>query len=336
MNDRARMPAASGRPVAPPVKVLYVAVKGRSGSTLVDSVLGEVSGFLAAGEVRFVWDVLDQGFLCGCSKPVRECELWSVVLERALGAGPDGSYLIPPSAVSTWYRDIYRWRRGRRLLRIARGRSAPWPALDRYTEVVSRLYAALADLTGARVIVDSSKWATDPVLLGLVPGVEPYCLHLVRDPRAVAHSFRRRKKWPDRQTSMPRYPSAYSALSWLVRNMLLERVRRRLPLRHYLRMRYEDFVSDPVTWLDAITGFVGERQASFPFLEGKLVRVGSNHIVSGNPDRLFTGELELREDNEWVRRMGRFDRALTTLLTLPRLGRYGYPLRASERGEHRR
>jgi hypothetical protein len=42
--------AAGGR-----VTVLYVAGTGRSGSTLLARVLGEADGFVAAGELRYVW-----------------------------------------------------------------------------------------------------------------------------------------------------------------------------------------------------------------------------------------------------------------------------------------
>lgn len=60
------------------VKVLYSVGKGRSGSTLLDAVLGHLDGFFAAGEV---FDLLEMGliwgYLCGCSRPVPDCGMWS-------------------------------------------------------------------------------------------------------------------------------------------------------------------------------------------------------------------------------------------------------------------
>lgn len=310
-------------------KVLYIAGKGRSGSTILDVVLGEAEGFFAAGEVRYLWDLgLGKGFRCGCSRPVAECEVWSRVVELAL-APEGGGGRIDPRSVLGWYEDIFRWPALPRLLRAARtGRVGGWRALEHYTDVMSRVYGALADLSGARVIIDSAKWIGDPTLLRLVPGVDAYCLHLIRDPRAVTHSWKRLKYFPDRGKTISRYPSVYSAGSWLLRNLAVEAVRRRIPRDRYLCLRYEDFVADPRGALERITGFVGEPAGSFPFLDGRTVSLeGPNHTVSGNPSRYADGAVVLREDDEWRGELGPLDRAITTLVTLPILGRYGYPIR---------
>ena len=39
-----------------PTTVLYVAGAGRSGSTLLDNLLGQIPGFFSAGELRYVWE----------------------------------------------------------------------------------------------------------------------------------------------------------------------------------------------------------------------------------------------------------------------------------------
>ena len=55
------------------------------------------------------------------------------------------------------------------------------------------LEAAARELVGAGVVIETSKRAQDAALLAGVPGIEHYVLHLVRDPRAVGHSWRRAK-----------------------------------------------------------------------------------------------------------------------------------------------
>ncbi len=49
---------------------------------------------------------------------------------------------------------------------------------------------------GGLVIIDSSKYATDCLLLSQPPGVRVHAIHLVRDSRAVAYSWQRRKPRP--------------------------------------------------------------------------------------------------------------------------------------------
>ena len=58
-----------------PQKVLYIGGFGRSGSTLVERILGQLPGFCSAGEIVFLWQRgLIDGQLCGCGVPVPECD----------------------------------------------------------------------------------------------------------------------------------------------------------------------------------------------------------------------------------------------------------------------
>src|SRR5215510_6114841 len=68
------------------VKVLFIAGSGRSGSTLLDMLLGQIGGFHSTGELRFIWSRgIGQNQLCGCGKPFRECEFWTEVVKEAFG-----------------------------------------------------------------------------------------------------------------------------------------------------------------------------------------------------------------------------------------------------------
>ena len=50
---------------------------------------------------------------------------------------------------------------------------------------------------------------------------------------------------------------------------------------------------------------------------GRVYPVSPSHTVAGNPDRLRTGDVTLRLDDEWVSGMHRMDRAVVTALTAP-------------------
>jgi hypothetical protein len=194
--------------------------------------------------------------------------------------------------------------------------------------VTQRLYRALFDVTEARVIVDSSKRASNAAMLGMLSDVVPYFLHLVRDPRAVAHSRQRRKLNPDRP--VPGYmgvSSAFnSATSWLAWNLTSEAViRRQYPSRGML-LRYEDFAADPRGTTATIVRFLDEAERDLPFVDEKAVRLRGNHTVSGNPARYIHGIVPIREDDEWRSRMPMRQRIAVTVATLPGLVRYGYGL----------
>src|SRR2546423_15010392 len=168
------------------VTVLFVRAHGSSGTTILGNTLGEVDGLFHAGELRTIWAEALAGLQqCGCGRPVRECPVWS----RVLAAGFPGLDEAKAARLARLHRDTIRVRYTLRLLRAARGRSSSWPALAEYADVEARLYRSIAEGTRARVIVDTSKRTGDAALLRLLPGIDPYVLHVVRDPRAVAYSW---------------------------------------------------------------------------------------------------------------------------------------------------
>ena len=300
---------------ATPVTVLYVMAHGWSGSTILGNVLGELDGFVHVGELRTLWDdgLLGTG-RCGCGRPVRECPFWGGVL--AAGFGDPASLDVP--SVARWHRDAARVRNTLALLRAPRDRPTGREALVAYLPVASRLYRAVADAAGARVVVDTSKRAGDAALLRLVPGVLPFYLHLVRDPRAVAHSWRKRGE--------PGRGPVATARDWTAYNLLFEAVRRREGQGRSMLLRHEDFVARPGPSLSRICRMLGERPARLP-LDGRVVELGPNHTVLGNPVRFRMGRVELVEDRAWRTELPVADRAAVTALTTPLLLRYGYRFR---------
>jgi hypothetical protein len=263
---------------AAPTKVVYIMAWGRSGSTLLGNLLGEIDGFFHAGELRTIWEKgFVRGRLCGCGKRVPECEFWQGVISRALGEGD-------ARAVATAQRNAARLRHAPRLLFGATGNGLPGgsPTKEYAASIVS-LYRELAETTGTRVIVDSSKREADAALLRLLSGVDPYYVHLVRDPRAVAYSWQRRKPTPEPRREMVTYKPSTSTRNWLGLNVTAEAIRRRVGPGHYMLVRYEDLATNPKGTLEAIAAMLGETPAALPVDEhGTATTSGcsNNHAVS--------------------------------------------------------
>jgi hypothetical protein len=304
------------------VTVLYVAGKGRSGTTLVDTLLGQVDGFFSTGELCHVWDHgIGAGFQCGCSQPVERCPVWTQVFARMEHHGA-------PAELARMTHEILSWRRVPRLL-ITRS-AGRWPLLDHYVRVMADLYGAIAAVTGARVIVDSSKRPANPLVLGLVPRVSPVVVHLVRDPRAVAFSWSTRKARPDAlaDDEMPRFNPLYSALGWDMRHATAEVAARRVPGGRHLRITYEDLVADPAGVLGRVVELAGGDPTTLPLAGGSEVNLAPTHTVGGNPFRMRTGTVGLVRDDRWLAALEPGWRRAVTAATLPMLVRSGYPVRA--------
>jgi hypothetical protein len=306
------------------IKVLYVAGFGRSGSTILDNLLNQVEGFLSAGELCYMWDHdLPKNGLCGCGRPLEECEVWGKILGKEGVVGIDAGEMSRREGRGVRTRHLP-------LALTAWGRLRLDSRLGEYANNLEKFYQAIHRTTGARVIVDSSKSPMYGRVLGTIPSIDLRVVHLVRDPRAAAYSWLRKKIQPDRGEAgyMDRHTPVKSSLMWTVWNAAAGAIWRGEPNR-YLALRYEDLVADPRAALGSILALVGEGDPRLPFVNGREVDLGVNHTVAGNPNRFKIGKTTLRLDDEWRRRMRLRDRAVVTLLTLPGLLRHGYPIALS-------
>lgn len=301
------------------VTVLYVAGAGRSGTTLLDRMLGTL-GAMSGAELNRVWlhGVL-QDYGCTCGERFSRCEFWREVVDRAMGADPEQ---IARRAVSL-QSSVARSRDFGRLYTSVASRSYR-SRLAEYRALLRRLYVALADVSGNRVIVDSSKIPTEALVLGGVPGLDVRVVHLVRDPRACVYSWRRQRIDPGHGGTQGVQSTTRTVGFWNTRNLLSGRLSQRLP---YVRLTYEGLTADPSSTLRGVCDAVGGVQADRLRIRGNhTIELPATHAVSGNPSRYRTGLVELHTDEEWRLNIKPGTARLTTMLTLPLLKRYGYAL----------
>ena len=310
------------------IKILSIVGPGRSGTTVLAGILGAVDGVVDVGELRWLWR---RGLLerrtCGCGLPVDECPVWSAVVAKVM-AGRSGSAAELAAEVAD-AQDLLISRRHR--LRVIRSAAtgADWPPLEPVRKVTAQLVRAVAEVTGARVVVDSSKRAQDAAVLAGLPDVDLYVLHMVRDPRAVAFSWGRRDK-TIRVAEGTRPMGSRGLLSsvsrWMENGVGAMALRPHLPSERWMFLRYEDFATQPRATISRILAFLGE-DGPEPFVDDDTVELHVNHTVAGNPNRFKVGPVTIRLDDEWRRRMPRHRQVLVQALTWPLRRRL--PARAS-------
>jgi hypothetical protein len=303
-----------------PVKLLYVMGFSRSGTTVFANALGSIDGFATLGELSsHLWErVGGEGHRCGCGAELRDCPFWRPVLTEALGG-------FPSEADARDFREAERrflkTRYIGRHMRAKPGDARLDPGAVQYVDALARIYRAAALQAGARVVVDASKRPADAAALELAPGVEPYFVHLVRDSRAVAHSWQRPKR-----AGLTQFKPRQVAWRWMRVNaaaLVVDRLAR----ERSLLVRYEDFVRDPAQVLRSAAELVGESPERLPVLDSRRLDLKTNHLVAGNPRHSGAGVVELREDDEWVRAMPRSKRLLVTSLCSPFLRAFRYAWR---------
>lgn len=311
---------ASGRTGGP--VVAYVAGCGRSGSTLLDRILGQLPGVVAVGEFARLFQpgTLDL-HLCGCGEPVRSCPFWSAVAQRAVG-GFDTAQFDRMVTLRT------RVSRMRHIPLTFAGGAAP--AFERhlgeYARLLDRWYSAISATAGGRTVVDSSKELGHAYAIRSQLGTRLMLLHLVRVPQGVAYSWTKDVEKPQvgpGRATLPRHHPAAMAMRWLSVNLFYEAMR---PLGTPAALvRYEELISAPDKALRRLLPALGLREDSpLDFLDGTTVQLAPTHSVAGNPMRFRNGALPLRLDEEWRAALPRRDQRLVGLVTAPVSRRYGY------------
>src|SRR5665648_26434 len=188
----------------PSIKVMFVGGYGRSGSTLIDLLISRSSGVVAVGEFRHIFGrALGDNELCSCSQPFRDCPFWTKVLNHAFPDGYDREQIH--SAVRAYNKlavlplilfPILQTKKKRLQASI-------------YADAFSRLYRSINILTGSEVIIDSTKYPLHGLFIKrMILGLDMRTMLLVRDPRAVAFSWQRRKLRPEvhwEKREMPRH-----------------------------------------------------------------------------------------------------------------------------------
>jgi hypothetical protein len=298
--------------------VVYIAGAGRSGSTILDRVLGTLPGAVSCNEIFGVWkNGFQENLGCSCGKEFRNCPFWHDVVSRAFpDVEPD------PARMVRIQRAVGRSRHFHKLFAEPPSASKFGRLLAEYRTAVADLVRGIAEAAGADVVVDSSKLPGEALVLAGAQGIDLRVIHLVRDSRAVSHSWRRQRRDPGLGRQQDRHWPIHTSIYWSQRNVLSELLSRRT---FYLRVRYEDLMREPQGAMSELVEHIDVlRGRSLKFRGPRSIELGPVHAMLGNPQRFQTGEVALRPDVEWRTAMPAASRAVVTALTLPLLARYGY------------
>ena len=208
--------------------------------------------------MNFIWKhALIENRLCGCGRPSRECPFWGPVFDEEFGGQSE-------ELAREMMRLQYSGARTRHipLMLTEGGRQKIRGRLGKFLDNTGRLYRAIQAVSGSRVVVDTSKEPAYGYALGMVPGVDLRVLHLIRDPRAAAYSWAKKKRQPDsaEREFMHQKSPTQSAVLWDAWNGAIEALWRNTP-ENYLRLRYEDFIAEPRQSFEQILELVGRRRS---------------------------------------------------------------------------
>lgn len=300
------------------INVIYIASIGRSGTTLMDCILGAHSQMASIGEVH-LWphEIREDGVLpCGSGKFVQEDPFWKEMKRRV-------NPLSQPAPRIDYFREEHD---GGQTLRVGRLRDFYGTSLSpstrskvlRYAENTEKIYDNFLDLVeekeGTRPlwVVDSSK---DPYRLAWLYRSKIFNLkvvHLVRKPKGFIHSVTKPFIYTDDNPIFKRlFWTIRQSGAWSIRNQLILNItQNHLPPEDHVLINYEDLASEPIETTKRVmrtadTDFEEEAVANF--------REGSPYAIGGNPMRQRDGDIEL--DEKWKENLPDSSKLITDLIT---------------------
>ncbi len=263
---------------------------GRSGSTLLDLLLGSQAGYVSTGELVNLYREVERDELCSCGRHLSECTFWSQVL-KSVGD------------------KLGEYEKARRRVELLS--SFPFLAVNalckrtktRYRELTRLLFDTIVRVSGADVVVDSSKstrTATGRFLaLSRLGQYNVKAILLIRDLRGVVWSA---MKGPGsgRGPAPARWKRPWVALrtavSWALTNVLCRISIAITGRRNNIAIvRYEELCRDTPGTVSRLMAFIG--RGLFAEMDLSRRRV-TGHLVAGNRVR-FRGIGRVCEDRGW-------------------------------------
>jgi hypothetical protein len=268
---------------------LMISGSGRSGTTILSILLSQGENVLNIGQLRDVWAGWARDVPCTCGQSLTDCAFWSAVRAEAYpGQTAEQADRLDGErrAFMTEAASLPDWNAPDALDRLAQAHSG-------FLDALAALLNALVARTGARVLVDSSKSPEFALACHLTGVADLHVLNLIRDPRAVACSWAKRKPrsinqrldaWGQRQRRLAGWQEADGL--------------------HHRSLRYEDFTEAPQQALANVLNWVGEDLPPNVFESAHKARVSwaRQHLFPPSNERVLAEmrtEVEVRAPADW-------------------------------------
>ena len=197
---------------------------------------------------------------------------------------------------------------------------------ESYAEVTRRLYQTLRQVSGKEIIFEISKRVGRAQALDRIGDLDVAFIHLVRDGRCfLVSSFQHKQKKRMQVGMHGKFSTAFlirTSLEWVLTNRMAEKVIAESK-RPALRIRYEDFVVDPIHALNriAVELSVDLTAVCTGLGSGKPINFG--HMGGGNEIRL-AGPTFLRLEEPWKQPLPPGANRIFWALASSTARRYGY------------
>lgn len=292
------------------IKIIYIMGCGRSGTTIMDILLGNHAGFLSVGELNNAQQAWNEDKTCSCGISLKKCGIWEKVGENWFIDDQNNKY----------YDIMKRQKDIERQFSIVKHMVGFYDQsiIDSYHSLVHDIFKLLQIQSSAKAIIDSSKSIGRGLVLLKNTNLDVRVIHLVRDPRGVYSSFQKKN------LITPTMGILSLAFYWNSVNLFASLLKFKFGNKKFLRICYEDLVINSDNVLDQIGNFIEEDLSDVKIKLKDEVPMDRGHLASGNRVRNQNVALILQPDFKWKKSIKFHQRIFVEICCFPLMLAYKY------------
>lgn len=277
------------------IRIICIVGDGRSGSTLLDSILSNILGSTSVGECSRYWTRWIEGeSYCGCDEKITVCPMWSKITQKLQES-------LPSYKHDQFFKELQEiqyfknFKKIKNLNKTKEGKA--------FLNVIASLYHHISEISGSKIIIDSSKSISWARLLQQIQNVDVKVLHLERSLVEVANSWKKEiilPEYKDKRVFMPKKSNFLIIKTWLKVKLLS----RYLKGESYFFVLYSDLQNDSEKEVERILEYLEVTiQKPWVFLPG--------HFIGGNPMRYSNkGEIRVSNKQDRLRNLNHLERIM--------------------------
>lgn len=270
--------------------LIYLLGAGRSGTTLLATVLNNHPNIQTLGEMHQFLEFLNDNKPCSCGLPLNECPFWGPVLDDLNFSKEEISVKLEEAKLNEQHRNIP-------------GLLVRKKVDKEYLETQDFIFGTIQSLKSNKWLLDSSKYIARYLMLKKSKRLSVKGIYVVRDVRGVINSFSKNVQTPRSPVSTLIYYFAINFFGQLI--CWLD--------KEVLKIKYEDLVANPISTTVKIYSHILESESKFEDIPSVFQ---IPHIIGGNRLKKLNS-LVIKSDDMWKTKIPRHKQIIYYLISLP-------------------
>jgi len=272
-------------------KVVYLLGAGRSGTTIMATVLGGNPQIVTIGEMHQFLDHVVEDKNCSCGVKMIDCTFWQRIISQLN---------ISPEELKDWCLKSNNKEKHRNIPYLMSSQKEDIEYLNIHETIFNLIYSCTSN---SKYLLDSSKYIARYLLLRKSKQMSVKGIFVVRDVRGVINSFMKKVQTSRSPISTIFYYTLINffgqIVCWSDKNVI--------------KVRYEDFVENTNDVLEMIYKHL-EMDDSTKGYNSEEFEIP--HIVGGNRLK-HQSKITIRKDEKWKENIVRHKQFLYYFLTFP-------------------